>query len=203
VAEQFEKDWQNPAYTQIELVPVNVNEVLTKHYTTSKPVHFTREMLWDLERLKSWDPRTYISKVVSEGKSWGRTLLENGDEVFVRWSQQRQWMSNDEYASVIEEVYLFNREQRAIFIGRAEVVDDTGKILHASKTQPLFHVEHGVSGTHDCPLNTWRIIHLTTEKDDVLVNKFVQGQDLKTLPEYVENYTRINLGAQIHKKENI
>ena len=195
---QFEKAWQNPVYTQIELEPVDVNEVISKYYTTSKPVHFTQDMLWDMECRKAWDPKTFIPHVVSEGHSWGRKHLENGDESLIRWSKQRQWKA-DNYGMVIEQVSLMNKEMKAVFVGLAQTVDDSGKSINASTTQPIFHVEHGVAGTYDKPLNTWRIVHLTKAKDQELIEKFKNYRDPTTLPMYIVVYIEKVLGVSITK----
>jgi hypothetical protein len=197
--EQFEKDWQNTAFTQAALDPVDVNHVLSTYYTTSKPVKFTREMLWDVERRKAWDPKTYIPHVVSEGKSWGRQIRDNGDETFTRWSHQRQWLTG-KYGVVIEKVTLLNKEQRVIFLGASEAEEAPGQILEATVTQPLFHVEHGVDGSEDNPLNTWRIVHLTLEKDQALTKRFDNFRDPTILPIYIEIYIRDVLGIGLTRK---
>jgi hypothetical protein len=197
--EQFERDWRNPAYTQIQLADVNVNRILSEHYTTSAPVHFTRTMLWDLERKKAWNPMTYIAHVVRDGKSWGRTELAGGNEHFTRYTQQRQWLSG-EHALVIEDVNLFNKEQRVVFLGLPETKDQDGTVLRTQNSQPLFHVEHGVAGTEDEPLNTWRIVHLTPEKDDGLIKKFTTLRAPKSLPKYIEVYIEQDLGIKLTKK---
>src|SRR5437879_8416316 len=113
--EEFDKDWQNPDYTQIELEPVDVNGVLEKHFFTSEPLHFTRQMLWDMEAKKAWDPRTYIPHVVRVGTSWGRKTPRNREEYFVRSSQQLAWISND-YGQVWEEFNLVIKVKRLFFL---------------------------------------------------------------------------------------
>ena len=195
----FDQDWDNPAHTQITLEPTNVNKVLSGYYSTSKPVKFTREMLWDLEKKKAWDPLTYIPYVVKEGGSWGRKVLENGDITFTRWSLQKQWLTG-EYGKVIEKVYLSEKSQMAIFIGIAEAVDDSGVKHIASTSQPLFHVEHGVTGDAEEPLNTWRIVHQTAQKDDALISIFQKRDTTKQLPGYVKVYIQKDLGVDITRK---
>ena len=98
--EEFEKAWKNTAYTQIQLEDVDINRVLKEHYRTSKPVNFTSTMLWDMEVKKAWDPKSYIPYVVREGKSWGKKRLENGDDMFARSSEQKQWLKQDIYEDV-------------------------------------------------------------------------------------------------------
>lgn len=198
--QKFDEAWNNPAYTQIKLEDVDINAVLTTYYTTDKPADFTREMLWDVERKKAWDPKKYIPHAVREGKSWGRKSLENGDETFTRSSQQRQWMTG-EHKDVFEEVHLLNKEQKAIFFGVSSVIDDTGILIQAQNEQPLFHVEHGVDGTEDNPLNTWRIVHLTQEKDGMLIKKFENFRDPTLLPKYIEVYIEKDLNTELKRKE--
>jgi len=45
-----------------------------------------------------------------------------------------------------------------------------------------------VSGAENAPLNTWRIVHLTSEKNKELVERFGQMSQAAGLPEYVERY---------------
>ena len=47
--EEFERAWTDRGNTRIELSPVDINLVLARHYCTSKPLRFTRTMLWDME----------------------------------------------------------------------------------------------------------------------------------------------------------
>ena len=65
---EFEKCWLDSGYTQITLDDVDVNKTLT-HYITNKPLHFTRTMLWDMEKKKAWNPANYIPYVVQEGSA--------------------------------------------------------------------------------------------------------------------------------------
>ena len=192
--EEFEQAWQDPHRTRIELEAIDVNDQLQQYYFTSEPFRLTKPMLWDAEVRKAWDPRTYIPHVVREGRSWGRRTLEGGEECFLRASQQRAWRA-DAYGQVLEEVYLSPREQRILFLGRAEFLRDDGPPVQAGSHQPLFHVEHAVGGTDSHPLNLWRIVHLTTEKDDALRKR--QWGYAEVLREffaiYVEKDLRIKL----------
>ncbi len=87
--EEFDKACNNPDHTLLETAPVEINDLLQTHYSTSEPVRLTKTMLWDAETKKAWDPMTCIPGVVREGSSWGRKPLENGEECFLRGSQQR------------------------------------------------------------------------------------------------------------------
>ena len=149
--EEFDEAWHNPAHTPIEPDPVDVNALLQKHYSTSEPLRLTKPMLWDAEAKKAWDPMTYIPRVVREGESWGRKPLENGEECFLRASQQRAWRT-DVDGQVLEEVYLSPEERRVLFLSRVEFLRGDGP-LRAGSHQPLFHVEHAVGGTDSHPLN--------------------------------------------------
>ena len=133
-------------------------------------------------------------------RSWGRHELPNGDEAFIRISEQRQWLQPEKYATVIEACYLNHKEQRVTFIGLPEVVDDEGSTIIASPDQPLFHVDHGVSGTEAAPLNTWRIVHLTGDPDSALTQLFERMAKAEGLPEYVERYIEDVLGVALSRK---
>jgi hypothetical protein len=170
--EEFDRAWRDPHHTLIELEPLDVNAMVQQDYVLSEPVRLTRSLLWDAEAKKAWNPRMYIPQVVREGQSWGRTTLAEGDQRFLRASQQRAWKA-DAYGQILEEVYLSPREGKILFLGRAELMGEDGRILRAGGHQPLFHVEHSVGGTDTQPLNLWRIVHLTPEKDDALAQRQV------------------------------
>jgi hypothetical protein len=103
--EEFEAAWQNPNHTRFTLPAVPVNSVLAKKYTTSSPIRLTRDMVWDMELQKAWDPATFIPYVVSEGKSWGRHRRHDGSERFFRASEQLGWITG-ECGTVLEEVSI-------------------------------------------------------------------------------------------------
>lgn len=192
----FEKAWNNPAYTQIKLDDVDINATLTRYYETPISVNFTRKMLWDMETKKAWDPKTYIPYVVRDGKSWGRKILENGDEVFVRSSEQKQWLNGEVYEEVFEEVYLNHKDQKATFLGTQNLKDSSGKYLYLKNHQPIFHVQHSVEGEETNPINVWRIVHLTEGKDQKLIEHFKKLENPTVLPGFVEIYIEKDL--QIH-----
>lgn len=198
--EIFEQAWNNPAYTQIKLDDVDINETLIRYYETPIPVNFTRQMLWDIETKKAWDPKTYISYVVRDGKSWERKILENGDEVFVRSSQQKQWLNGEVYEEVFEEVYLNHKAQRATFLGTQNLKDSSGDYLHLKNHQPLFHVQHSVEGKENNPINVWRIVHLTEGKDQKLIEHFKKLKDSTVLPGFVEIYIEKDLQIPLSHK---
>lgn len=198
--EIFTKAWNNPEYTQIKLEDVDINETLHTYYQTAVPVNFTRQMLWDMETKKAWDPKSYIPYVVKEGKSWGRKQLENGDEVLVRSSQQKQWLNSEVYEEVFEEVYLNHKDQKATFLGTQSVEDCTGKTIYLENQQPLFHVQHSVEGEDNKPLNVWKIVHLTKGKDQKLIEHFNKFKDPTKLPGFVEIYIQKDLKIPLSHK---
>lgn len=198
--EIFEQAWNNPEYTQIKLDDVDINETLSRYYETPIPVKFSREMLWDVETKKAWDPKTYIPYVVRDGKSWGRKILANGDEVFVRSSHQKQWLNREVYEEVFEEVYLNHKDQRATFLGTQNLKDNTGKSLYLKNQQPLFHVQHSVEGEENSPVNVWRIVHLTEGKDQKLIEHSNNLKDPTALPGFVEIYIEKDLQIPLSHK---
>ena len=155
-------------------------------------------MLWDAEVKKAWGPTTYIPGVVREGEAWDRKPLENAEEFFVRASQQRAWKTGIDYGHVLEEVYLSPKEQSVLFFGRAELSKGDGPPLRAGSHQPLFHVEHAVGGTDSHPLNIWRIVHLTAEKDDALIERqLAHAGTAEWLREFVAIYVKKDLGIKL------
>lgn len=198
--EVFEQAWNNPEYTQIKLDDVDINETLSKYYETPIPVNFTRQMLWDMEAKKAWDPRAYIPYVVRDGKSWGRKILANGDEAFVRSSKQKQWLNGTVYEEVFEEVYLNHKDQRATFLGTQNLKDSSGKCLYLKNQQPLFHVQHSVEGEENSPVNVWRIVHFTEGKDQKLIEHFNNLKDPTALPGFVEIYIEKDLQIPLTHK---
>jgi len=195
--EEFEQAWNNPAYTQAELDDVNINEVLSEYYETPRPLSFNRQMLWDVETKKAWDPKTYIPYVVRDGNSWGREILDNGDEVFVRSSEQKQWLNSEIYEVVFEKVYLNHKDQKATFIGSKAENDS---IQHQNQ-QPIFHVQHSIQGEENCPINVWRIVYLTEKKEPRFIEELQKRHDPTKLPGFVEIYIEKDLQIPLlHKK---
>jgi hypothetical protein len=184
--EEFEAAWQNPNHTRFTLPAVPVNSVLAKKYTTSSPIRLTRDMVWDMELQKAWDPATFIPYVVSEGKSWGRHRLHDGSERFFRASEQLGWITG-ECGTVLEEVSIDHAGHRILLLGR-ESMEGGGGRLRASNFQPLFHVEHAAGGSVDCPLNLWRIVILTQERNERYTEPFKEMARQGLLPGFLEIY---------------
>ncbi len=198
--EEFDQASNNPDHTLIETAPVDVNALLETYYSASEPIRLTKTMLWDAEVKKAWDPMTYIPGVVREGSSWGRKPLENGEECFLRESQQLAWRA-EIYGQVLEEVYLNPREQTVLFLGRAELLTDDGSLLQAGSHQPLFHVEHAVGGTDSHPENLWRIVHLTSKRDDTLLEEHLaQTGTPEWLRRFVAIYVEKDLGIGLTRR---
>ncbi len=200
---EFQRAWADPSNTRIELPPVDVNRVLAEHYRTSQPLAFTRAMLWDMEVRKAWRPDRYIPSVVREGsaRAWGQRSAADGTESFVRSSQQRLWLEPAAYGLVLEQVHLDPTQQKVTFIGATELPDPDGNILRAGARQPLFHVEHSVSGDASRPLNRWRIVHLTDRPDHRLVERFTLMANDVWLPEFIETYIRSDLNIKVIRRD--
>ena len=104
----FTTAWNQEDYTSIELAPLNVNHVLEKEYPETKGLALTRTQLWEMEVKKASRPDLFIPGVVRAGsaRSWGHRQLANGDEAFIRVSEQRLWLQPETYDTVIEACYL-------------------------------------------------------------------------------------------------
>jgi hypothetical protein len=84
---------------------------------------------------------------------------------------------------------------------RAELSKGAGPALRAGSHQPLFHVEHAVRGTESHPLNLWRIVHLTAEKDGSLIER--QMMDTGTpewLRRFITIYVETDLGIKLNPR---
>ena len=199
--EEFERAWTDPRSTRVNLPPVDINLVLAKYYRTNEPLTFTRTMLWDMEVKKAYRPDLYIPSVVLEGSAhyWRQRAAANGAESFVRSSQQRLWLEPQERGLVLEQVFLNPAQQRATFIGAAELLDQDGNALRAGNRQPLFHVEHWVDGDESRPLNRWRIVYLTGRPEQKLIERFNLARQV-WLREFIEIYIRQDLGIDLTRR---
>ena len=196
---EFHDAWNNPSHTRFELPPVNVNKILKDRYRATPDKRVTRAMMWDMEVKKAWDPLTYIPYVVSEARSWGRHTLHDGSERFFRASMQRGWITA-ERGRVLEDVYVSSGERDIFFMGRFHMTEENGNSLEASSFQPLFHVEHGVSGAEDEPLNLWRIVLLTSERDRRYEEPFEEMGRTGLLRGFIEIYIENDLGVRLTRR---
>jgi hypothetical protein len=183
---EFENAWNNPRFTQIELPPVQVNKVLKEKYTAVPAMDLSRSMVWDMETKKAWDPLTYIPYVVSEGGSWGRHHLASEIERWSRSSIQASWL-NVGKGRVLEDVFVDHVRHKILFMGRAQ----------ADAYQPLFHVEHAAGGTETDPINLWRIVILTEQKDERYRAPFDEMVRQGTLPGFLEIYIERDLHVKL------
>jgi hypothetical protein len=196
--DEFETAWENPNHTRFTLPAVEVNSVLAKRYVTRTPIKIRRDMVWDMELQKAWDPATFIPYVVSEGKSWGRRKLADGSEHFFRSSEQLGWITEGR-GTVLEEVFVDHADQRILFLGR-ETMQHDNNLLKASDFQPLFHVEHAAGGSMEEPLNLWRIVLLTEKYDERYTEPFRQMARQGLLPGFLEIYIQRRFHCDLEKR---
>jgi hypothetical protein len=197
---EFARAWADPRSTRIVLPPIDVNRILAARYTTAEPFTLTRAVLWDAEVHKAWHPDIYIPDVVRQGTA----VTWNGAAdllTFDRVSEQRRWLKPDEFGLVLERVHLNPARQRATFIGVAELPGPDGAMLRAGANQPLFHVEHAVAGDETQPLNLWRVVHLTNEPDERLLEALSGRVHGEWLPAFVEIYIRAHLNIQLIRRD--
>jgi hypothetical protein len=202
VVGEFETAWANPRHTRAVAPAIDVNRVLRERYETSKPLTFTRAMLWDVEQRKAASPGTYIPYVVRAGsdRSWARRSSHGRAQLLERYSEQRLWLQPDRYGLVLERAYLDHDRQVVTFIGETALQDSDGRMLHATTLQPRFHVEHGVGGTEETPLNLWRIVHLTDGQDRRLTEVFSRIWQSPWLPEFIEIYIERDLKIGLRRR---
>jgi hypothetical protein len=198
----FEREWRAPGRTIAELPPVDVNRVLEEHYDVKPFVRLTRTMLWDMEVRKAKAPDVFIPTVVVPNTLhlWGPAAdVPRGR--FMRVSDQALWVDPSVHGTVIEDVELDHDRHTAIFLGQTEAVDTEGRPFVARAGQPIFHVDHSVSGPEDQPLNHWRIVHLTEAPNHALQRVFARMAGDKWLRIFVEIYVREVLGAELTRRE--
>ena len=195
---EYNEAWSAPSSTRFELPPVDVNKVLKERYRVSPERTLTRAMIWDMETRKAWDPLTYIPYVVSQARSWGRTILRDGTARFCRSSLQRGWITSQE-GRVLEDVFVSDPRQTIYFLGRPQMVEDTGDTLVASPFQPLFHVRHAVGGSEQAPLNLWSIVLLTGASDPRYCEPFEQMVHAGLLPGFLEIYIERDLKLKLNR----
>ncbi len=121
---EFEKCWNNPRYTAIQLDDVDVNHVLS-YYAAQRSIYFTKTMLWDMETKKAWNPENYISYVMKAGsaQSWHKhPCSKTGGEIFVRCSAQKKWLEPSIYENVYEEVYV-NKNSKLITLFFSKIAE--------------------------------------------------------------------------------
>jgi hypothetical protein len=198
---EFESAWENPRNTRFELPVPDVNKVVSECYEVGKPVHLTGSMVWDMELKKAWNPAKYIPYVVSRDHAWGRDSYDDDTEHFVREIDAKAWIIEDTTGPVFEEVFISNKERRVIFLGRDELKTETGETIRTNGYQPLFHVEHGVSGTENAPLNIWRIVILTENNDPRYHQPFEEMVKAGGLPGFLEIYINRDLNVPLSRKE--
>ena len=162
--EEFERAWADPRNTRVELPPVEVNLVLARHYRTSKPLTFTRTMLWDMEVKKGLPARPLHSFCRIGGQ---RPLLvqEGGGQ---RWRILRAMLPAAPLAQAVRArvgpgagLPQPRAAERHFHWGGGTPRIRTGTCFERARGQPLFHVEHSVDGDESRPLNRWRIVFLT------------------------------------------
>lgn len=196
---EYREAWNNPLHTRFELPPANVNKVLSDRYWVAPAKRITRSMIWDMETKKAWDPLSYIPYVVSEARSWGRNTRHDGSHRFCRSSLQRGWIT-PQTGLVLEDVFVSPARQAIFFLGQERMSEEDGNELEASKFQPIFHVEHGVGGSEDEPLNLWSIVLLTPKPDARYLAPFEQMVSTGLLPGFIEIYIQKDLGMRLARR---
>jgi hypothetical protein len=204
-AAEFERAWADPRYTPTGPYTIPVNECLQRYFRTSKPLTFTRAMMWDNEVRKGWRPDIYIASAMRPGsvRNWGGTQSADGVETFARCSEQRQWLAPQEYGWVVERVRAYHRKHRIVFIGTSELRDDTGTLVRADTKQPLFYIEHWVEGAENDPVAKWRSVHLTERPNPQIpaaINQFLESWATPGFPEFIPIYIERDLGIKLEPR---
>ena len=202
---EFERAWAEPRYTQTGPFSVNVNEQIQQFFRTNKALTFTRTMMWDNEVRKGWRPDTYIASAIRPGsvRNWGGTYSADDVETFARVSVQRQWLSPQEYGSVVERVRAYHQKHKIVFIGTSELRDDTGTLVRADTKQPLFYIEHWVEGAENEPVASFRAVFLTERHNPLIpetMDRFLASFKTPGFPEFIPIYIRRDLNISLEPR---
>lgn len=197
----FESAFSDNHNTSFNLPAADVNEIMRTSYDVEEGFIYTAHQLWDMETRKAHQPDKYLRHLVRPGslKTFGNTH-EGSMETFTRISDQRLWKDMSKFTTVIEHVCLDHAARRAFFIGAERTETPDGDTIIAGRDQPLFHVEHSVTGSEERPLNIWRVVHLTDEKDKGLLNVFEELARSPYLREFNEIYIGEDLGQSLARK---
>lgn len=199
--EIFEQAWSAPETTSVELPAIPVNDVLRERYDVKPPFSYTGAQLWDMEVRKAAAPDKYIPTVVKAGSAEKFPSVRHGEfEDFTRVSDQRLWADPSRFATIVEHVRLDHEHRRAFFIGADRFEAPDGRVFTAGAGQPLFHVEHSVTGPEDAPLNRWRIVLLTEAPDPSLVAAFDEPANDRYLRVFIEVHLRDDLGRDLVRR---
>jgi hypothetical protein len=100
----FAAAWNGKGHTCIDLDPLDVNKVLSDEYRGNERLSLTRTQLWDMEIRKAAHPDLFIPGMIRAGtaRTWGRRKLTNGDEVYIRVSEQCLWLQPENYGTMRE-----------------------------------------------------------------------------------------------------
>lgn len=199
--EILEAAFKDPNNTPIDLEPSNVNQVIkSRHYDADPDLHYTKTHLWDMEVKKAHNPAKYLRHLLRPGSLQVFNVQKDGPtETFVRITDQGTWLDPTKYITVIEQVFLDYDKEKAFFIGVPEVEGPDGGKIVAGTQQPLFHVEHSVTGTEDEPLNVWRVVLLDKDEDGKLKEVFKNVAASPYLREFNEVYIREDLGKKLER----
>lgn len=202
----FVEAFNNASNLAIKFPDIDVNSVIRTNYTVYPPSFtLTKTQLWDMERRKAAAPDKYLPSFVKPGTAEKfPSSFDDDVEYFTRISDQATWKDLSTNGTVIEHVKVDHKIQMVTFIGAEEFMTPDGRHIVAGKSQPLFHVEHGVVGDEENrPLNTWRITFLTMGEDNRKLREvFTTMGKSKYLPEYVEIYIRDILGVSLVRRED-
>jgi len=196
----FETAWNDPNNLAIMFDDIDINGVLSKNYVTDPPTRMTRTLLWDMERKKAADALTFLGSIVRDAK----THRQSNANAFIRWTIQRQFLNPEVFDNVLEEVFLDDANQLVTFIGKRDESFVDWKPLQVPQKQPVFYVQHGVTGQEENPMNTWRIVFINPSEDARCILKTGLGkfEFSSHLPYYVEIYLQKEMNVHIEHIDN-
>lgn len=198
-ASEFEAAMKNFAEQSIITCPYTINPIKNSEQVIGD---ISFEEAWALEINKAKHVHEYLDSITFSMIIPGTERKTSYGQAFNRISIQPAWLDG-RLAIVKEEVHIFENEHRIVFYGRPVNLEEAKKhmgryfdnqLIRANI--PLFHVEHGLQGTAENPINTWRMVFVDQKispEKIAAVKSIIAGLDWNGLYAKADSLVALNL----------
>ncbi|MGE3921107.1 MAG: hypothetical protein AB7F64_09315 [Gammaproteobacteria bacterium] len=163
VADEFEKAMQSFAAQSITTAPYKINPI---KLSNQEQRNLSLDQAWALEISKALRVHDYLTAIPFSIVIPGTYRKTAQGQSFQRLSIQPAWL-DDQMTIIKEEVHIIEDEHRIVFYGRPVDELEAQNVMREHfneslirKEVPLFHVVHGLLGTENEPINTWRMVFI-------------------------------------------
>lgn len=179
------KDYAKQAFSAPELA---INPLFNiKEFELYGFKGLSQSQAWEGEKLKAHRPQLFVPVIQAAGLIPNTYRKTEYGETFDRVSIQPNWQTG-KLSIVKEEVHVIEAQRRILFLGRPVNRSEAKQVLgdfddaYFENQGSLFHVEHGLAGEEDRPINTWRLVILDRAVSSQAIDKInqtVQNADFK------------------------